>query len=198
MAVRTLEDLFAHNLKDVYNAEKQLLKALPKMAKNSTSDRLRQAFEDHLEQTQGQVQRLEEVFASLELPVRGIKCAAMEGLVEEASEIFEEEFSDSARDAALIAAAQKVEHYEIASYGTLVAFAKLLGHTDAQNLLIQTLDEEKSADDLLTEIAESEINVEAEEGADEGEESEEEEPPAATNRRAAGAKNQANGRRKSR
>jgi ferritin-like metal-binding protein YciE len=158
---KTLDDLFLHNLKDIYNAEKQLVKALPKMAKGATSENLRTAILDHLQETHGQVERLEQVFQLLEVGARGIKCAAMEGLVEEGAEVLEDDFEDAVRDAAIIAAANKVEHYEIATYGTLISFARLLGHGDIEELLQATLDEEKAADQKLTELAESEINVEA-------------------------------------
>ena len=161
-AKKSLEDLFVHSLKDIYNAEKQLVKALPKMAKGATSENLRAAIESHLAETEGQVERLEQIFQSLELANRGIKCAAMQGLVEEGQEALEGEFEPSVQDAAIIAAANKVEHYEIATYGTLVTFARLLRHAEAEELLQATLDEEKEADRKLTELAESEINVEAE------------------------------------
>lgn len=161
-SVNTIEDLFLHNLKDVYNAEKQLLKALPKMAKGATSRKLKAAFESHLKETEGQVQRLEKVFQALGTAARGIKCAAMEGLVEEGREVLQGDFTESVKDAALIAAANKVEHYEIASYGTLVSFARLLGHSAVEKLLTATLEEEKKADLKLTALAESEINVLAE------------------------------------
>ena len=170
----TLEDLFVHELKDIYNAEKQLVKALPKMAKGATSDKLRTAIEEHLQQTEEQVNRLDEVFRSLDVPARGVKCAAMEGLIEEGKEILDGDFDDPVRDAAIIGAANKVEHYEIAAYGTLISFARLLGRSDAEKLLRETLDEEKAADRKLTELAESEINLEAESG-DEVESDEEEE-----------------------
>lgn len=159
--MKTLHDLFIHELKDIYHAEKQLLKALPKMAKAAHSDDLRSGFEEHLEQTEGQVKRLEKVFAQLDVPAKGIKCEAMEGLVKEGGEAIDEDAEPAVHDAALIAAAQKVEHYEIASYGTLVAFARLMGHSDAEALLQETLDEEKETDRKLTELAESQINVEA-------------------------------------
>ncbi len=158
---KTLDDLFLHNLKDIYNAEKQLVKALPKMAKGATSENLRTAILDHLQETHGQVERLEQVFQLLDVGARGIKCAAMEGLVEEGAEVLEDDFEGAVRDAAIIAAANKVEHYEIATYGTLISFARLLGHGDIEELLQATLDEEKAADQKLTELAESEINVEA-------------------------------------
>ena len=161
-SIKTLEELFVHNLKDIYNAEKQLVKALPKIAKSASSEKLRTAIEDHLEETRGHVERLEEVFATLEIAARGIKCAAMEGLIAEGGEVLEENFAPHIKDAAIIAAANKVEHYEIAAYGTLISFAKLLGNSQAEKLLLATLDEEKAADLALTDLAESEINVLAE------------------------------------
>ncbi|HVW00398.1 MAG TPA: ferritin-like domain-containing protein [Planctomycetaceae bacterium] len=157
----TLEDLFVHDLKDVYHAEKQLVRALPKMAKAATSEKLRQAIEEHLAETENQVERLEQVFQTLEVGPRGVKCAAMEGLIEEGKEVLESELDDPVKDAAIIGAANKVEHYEIASYGTLVSLARLLGHSEAEKLLQETLEEEKNADRKLTELAESEINLEA-------------------------------------
>ena len=157
----TLEDLFVHELKDIYHAEKQLVKALPKLAKASSSADLRSGFEQHLEETKGQVERLEQVFRSLEIAARGVKCEAMEGLIEEGGEVLDGDFDDNVRDAALIAAAQKVEHYEIATYGTLACFAKQLGHVEAERLLRETLEEEKATDLKLSQLAESEINLEA-------------------------------------
>jgi ferritin-like metal-binding protein YciE len=163
MPLKSLEDLFLHELKDIYSAEKQLLKALPKMAKATTSENLRQAFEEHRDQTEVQVERLDQIFQGLGKSGRGPKCEAMEGLIEEGKKLIDEEKAEAAVcDAGLIAAAQKVEHYEIASYGTLKTFAQLLGHEDAAELLQQTLDEEKETDQKLTELAESEINLEAE------------------------------------
>lgn len=161
MSMKTLQDLFVHELKDIYNAEKQLVKALGKMAKGATSENLKASFEEHLEVTRGQVERLEEVFALLDIAPRGKKCEAMEGLIAEGSSLLEENAEEAVLDAGLIAAAQKVEHYEIASYGTLVTFARHLGLDDAAELLEQTLAEEKETDVKLTELAESEINVEA-------------------------------------
>src|SRR5687768_8854275 len=143
MALETLQDLFEDELKDIYHAEKQLLKALPKMAKGAQSAKLSAGFEAHLAQTEKHVERIEQVFSLLDIPARGKKCEAMEGLVAEGAKVLEEDESD-VRDAALIAAAQKVEHYEIASYGTLVTFAKLLGLDEASKLLGQTLNEEKA------------------------------------------------------
>lgn len=161
-AMKTLEELFIHNLKDIYNAEKQLVKALPKMAKAATSEKLRDGFEEHLQQTQGHVERLEQIFSALDVNGKGVKCLAMEGLVEEGAEAIHEKADDAIHDAALIAAAQKVEHYEIAAYGTLATFADRLGNSEAAELLKQTLAEEKETDEKLTELAESEINVAAE------------------------------------
>ena len=160
-SMTTLHDLFVHELKDVYSAEKQLVKALPKMAKAASSEKLREGIEEHLEQTEEQVERLEKIFESLDSSTRGVKCAAMEGLIKEGSEIMGEDAEPAVKDAALIAAAQKVEHYEIAAYGTLVTFANMLGQDEAQKLLQTTLDEEKETDRKLTELAESEINVAA-------------------------------------
>jgi ferritin-like metal-binding protein YciE len=164
MAMENLQDLFEHELKDIYHAEKQLLKALPKMAKGALSEKLKAGFEEHLEQTQGHVERLEKVFELIDVAARGKKCEAMEGLIEEGSSILEEEEKSDVRDAALIAAAQKVEHYEIASYGTLCTYAKLLGLDQAKKILGQTLDEEKQTDETLTELAESEVNTAAVDG----------------------------------
>ncbi len=160
MTKETLRELYVDELKDLYSAEKQLVKALPKMAKAATSDDLRAGFEEHLEQTQGHVQRLEEIFSALGEKPGGKKCKAMEGLVAEGAEVMGEDFSEEVMDAALIAAAQRVEHYEIAGYGTVCAYAKLLGEQDQEELLQQTLDEEKETDEKLTELA-GEINVEA-------------------------------------
>lgn len=159
--VRTLEDLFIDLLKDLYSAENQLVKALPKMAKNAQASDLRKAFQDHLKQTEKQAERIERIFSDLEGSPRGKKCVGMEGLVEEGNEIMKEAADPDALDAGLIAAAQKVEHYEIASYGTARAWAQHLGHHDAAKLLEQTLEEESMANELLTRIAESHVNMEA-------------------------------------
>jgi ferritin-like metal-binding protein YciE len=166
MKMKTLEDLLAHELKDLYSAEKQLTKALPKMAKAASSDALREAFEGHLEETEEQISRLEQVFEKLELPSRGHKCKAMEGLIEEGKEILEEDMEDNVRDAALIAAAQRVEHYEIAGYGCARTFAELLGHQEVVELLQTTLDEEKATDEKLTQIAMETVNQAAAVGGD--------------------------------
>src|SRR5688572_22824543 len=171
MAAENLHELFVDELKDIYDAEKQLTKALPKMAKAAESEELRAAFEEHLEITRMQVNRLEEVFKSLGLAARGKTCEGMKGLIEEGQEKMQELEQGATLDAALIASAQKVEHYEIASYGTLATFAEIMGHQDAKDLLGQTLDEEKEADEKLTQVA-GQINFEAE-GEGEGEEAQE-------------------------
>jgi len=159
--VNTLEDLFMEMVKDLYSAEKQLVKALPKMAKAAQSPDLQKAFKDHLSQTEGHVERLEQISAELESSPRGKKCVGMEGLVEEGNEIIQEDMDPDVRDAGLIAAAQKVEHYEIASYGALRTWAQQLGHDNAARLLQETLDEEGEANKKLTAIAESHVNMEA-------------------------------------
>ena len=165
MALDSLHDLYVNELKDLYSAENQLLKALPKMAKAATTPDLKAAFEEHLEVTRGQVERLDRVFEGLGVRPKGKKCKAMEGLIEEGKEVMDEEGEDAVIDAALIAAAQRVEHYEMAGYGCVRTFAKLLGYDAAARLLQETLDEEGEADKKLTELAETGINVEAEESA---------------------------------
>ena len=156
-----LRKLFEDELKDIYWAEKALTKALPKMAKKATSPELVDAINNHLQETENQVSRLEEVFESIGMKAAAKKCEAMEGLLKEADEIVGEAEEGAVRDSAIISAAQKVEHYEIASYGTLCAFAKTLGEEEAASLLEETLNEEKMADETLTEIAEASINMEA-------------------------------------
>lgn len=156
-----LKDLFVDELKDIYWAEKALTKAIPKMIKKATSEDLINALEDHLEVTKGHVERCEKVFEMMGMPARAKKCEAMEGLTKEAEEIMESTEEGVVRDAGIISAAQKVEHYEIASYGTLCAFAKTLGENDIATLLEQTLKEERQADETLTRVAESSINEEA-------------------------------------
>ena len=173
MKINTLQDLYTEELQDLYSAETQLVKALPKVIDECTSDELRSALEDHLDQTKEHVERLDQIFEGLEESPKGKKCAAMEGLIKECQETISEEMPEDIKDAALIAACQRVEHYEIAVYGTVCTFAKLLGREDDLDLLGQTLDEEKEADETLTDIAENTINVEAAE-----EEEEEEEPSA--------------------
>ncbi|HEV3392183.1 MAG TPA: ferritin-like domain-containing protein [Chthoniobacterales bacterium] len=161
MKLDNLRKLYIEELRDLYSAENQLLKALPKMAKGAASTELKQAFDNHLEETEGHVERLEEIFEDLDENPKGKTCQAMKGLVEEGSEILEEEGEESVLDAGIIAAAQKVEHYEIASYGTVRTFAELLGEKEAVKLLQQTLDEEGAADEKLNELAEDIVNPEA-------------------------------------
>ena len=156
-----LRDLYIDELKDLYSAEKQLLKALPKMAKNATDPALKKAFTDHLAQTEVQVERLERIFEGLDASPRGKKCVGMEGLIEEASELIEEDAEEQVLDAGLISKAQHVEHYEMAGYGTVRTYALTLGETEHARLLEQTLEEEKEADRLLSELAESSINIDA-------------------------------------
>ena len=156
-----LEELLVDELKDLYSAENQLVKALPKMAKASSSPELKRAFERHLEETRRQVERLDQIGQALDVRLTGKKCKGMEGLIEEGKEIMEEDFDENAIDAGIIGAAQKVEHYEIAAYGTARTHAEMLGYTKAAKLLQQTLDEEGATDKKLTALAESVINVEA-------------------------------------
>lgn len=158
--LKTLHDLLVEQVRDLYYAEKHILKALPKMAKKADSQELRAAFESHQEQTEQHVARLEEVFKKLDLTPRGKTCPAMDGLIEEGKEIMQEEMDPNVMDAALIAAAQKVEHYEIASYGCIRTYARLLGYDDIQSILQETLDEEGATDKKLTRIADT-LNVEA-------------------------------------
>jgi ferritin-like metal-binding protein YciE len=166
MELTSLQDLLVDELKDLYSAENQLLKAIPKMAKAATSKDLKAGFEKHLKQTQGHVERLERVCAELEVSPKGKTCKAMEGLVKEGGEVIQETMAPEVKDAALIAAAQRVEHYEMAGYGCVRTYAKLLGHDKATRLLQQTLNEEGDTDKALTKLAEK-INVEAEEPSDE-------------------------------
>jgi ferritin-like metal-binding protein YciE len=180
----TLHDAFIDELRDAYDAEKQLTKALPKMAKAASSPELRTAFEEHLEETKGQIERLEQVFASLDEKVRGKHCEGIAGIIEEGKSVMEEDFDDATMDACLIAGGQRAEHYEMAAYGTLIAWAKAMGHMDAVDLLQQTLDEEEAADEKLSALAEGGINQTAADAAhpdedeDENEEEEEDEPVA--------------------
>ncbi|MEO7984540.1 MAG: ferritin-like domain-containing protein [Bacteroidota bacterium] len=155
-----LHELFVDGLKDIYWAEKALTKALPKMIKNATAKKLAEALTNHLEETEGQVTRLEEVFASIDEKAVAKKCEAMAGLIKEADEIMKESDKGVMRDAGIIAAGQKVEHYEIATYGTLRAFAEILGHDEAVNLLQETLDQEKAADEKLTEVTTGVVMIE--------------------------------------
>jgi len=162
MPKTSLRELYIDELKDLYSAETQLVKALPKMAKAASNDELRQAFEEHLRQTSEHVSRLEQIFGELEEKPTGKKCVGMEGLVKAGSEVMKEAYADEVKDAAIIGAAQRVEHYEMAGYGTVRAFAELLGETEHVSLLEETLNEEKEADQKLTQLAE-EINASAEE-----------------------------------
>jgi ferritin-like metal-binding protein YciE len=158
MSMDSLQTLFEKELKDLYNAEKQLVTALPRIAKAATAPDLRDAITSHLRETEGHVTRLERIFKSLDLPARGKKCKGMEGLIEEGKEILEEDGEGEVIDAALISAAQRVEHYEIAAYGCLITYAETLGHDAAAGLLKQTLSEEEAADEKLTQLAEGGIN----------------------------------------
>jgi ferritin-like metal-binding protein YciE len=170
MNIDSFDELFLEQLKDIYDAEKRLVNALPKMARAASNPELREAIEDHLEQTRGHVDRLEEIFESIDEKPTAKKCKAMVGLIEEGDEMLSGDVEPDVRDAGIIAAAQKVEHYEIASYGTLRTFADLKGEKEAARLLQETLDEEKEADKKLTEVAESAINLEAAENTDDKEE----------------------------
>jgi ferritin-like metal-binding protein YciE len=185
----TLHDAFIDELRDVYDAEKQITKALPKMAKAASSPELRAAFEEHLEQTRGHIERLEEAFASIEEKVRGKHCDGIAGIIEEGKSVMGEDFDDSTMDASLVAAAQRVEHYEMAAYGTLVAWARAMGHSEAADLLQENLDEEKATDEKLTALAEGGINQDAADAAHPEEEDEEEEMAVAApaRRRSTGA-----------
>ena len=165
MELEHLMDLYVDELKDVYNAEKQILRALPKMAKKASHPELRRAFENHQSMTEEQVKRLETIFDDMKLPRRGKKCVGMEGLIEEGQEMMEEDADPDVLDAAMISAAQRVEHYEIAAYGTLRTYARQLGLQEHAKLLQKTLDEEGETDKLLTRIAESRVNRDAEVGS---------------------------------
>jgi ferritin-like metal-binding protein YciE len=173
----TLHDAFVDELRDTYDAEKQLTKALPKMAKAANSPELRKAIESHLEETRQQVERLEQVFESLDEKAKGKHCDGIAGIIQEAQAIMQEDFDESTAEACLIAAAQRAEHYEMAAYGTLVAWARAMGHDDAADLLQETLDEEKAADEKLNSLAEGGINEQAAEGTHQDEEEEEEGEP---------------------
>jgi len=161
MKIDTFERLLVHELKDLFSAESQIIEALPKMEEAATSEELKEAFRDHLEETRTHRQRLEEAFALTEFQPGGEHCDGCEGLIEEGQEVIDEIEEGEIRDAALIAAAQRVEHYEIAAYGSAIAFARKLGHDDIADLLAETLEEEKHADSLLTKIAEGSVNPEA-------------------------------------
>lgn len=164
MKIESLRDLFIEELKDIYSAENQIIKALPKMEKAASSQQLKAGFSEHLQQTKGQVERLEQIFTQLDESPKGKKCKGMEGLLEEGEELMDEDVDPEVLDAGLISAAQRVEHYEISAYGTVRTYAELLGLNDAAELLQQTLNEEKQTDQKLNSLAES-INVEAEKAA---------------------------------
>ena len=160
-SLESLDDLLQDELRDMYDAEKQLTKALPKMAKNATSEELKQAFEEHLSQTEQHVERLEQAFEQLDIPARAKKCEGMKGLIAEGQEMMSEADDDATRDAVMIASAQKIEHYEIASYGSARTWANQLGKSEVASLLEETLEEEKETDQRLTTIAESMVNPQA-------------------------------------
>jgi ferritin-like metal-binding protein YciE len=183
----TLRDAFIDELRDTYDAEKQLTKALPKLAKASSNSKLRQAFESHLAETHAQIARLEQVFESVDEKVRGKHCDGIAGIIAEGKAIMEEDFDDTTMDACLIAAGQRAEHYEMAAYGTLVAWAQAMGHTQAAKLLQQTLDEEKATDKKLSGLAEGGINQGAADAAH-SEEDEEQRVTAASGARKGSAK----------
>ncbi|HEX8373821.1 MAG TPA: ferritin-like domain-containing protein [Geminicoccaceae bacterium] len=159
--IKSMDDLFVHTLQDIYYAESQIAKSLPKMIERTTSPELRQAFQTHLTETQGQIKRLEQVFQMHGQPVKGVTCAAMDGILEEAQEIMGDVEDKEVLDAAMLASAQAVEHYEITRYGTLVAWAKELGRQDCASVLQQNLDEEKATDRKLSTLAESRVNQRA-------------------------------------
>jgi len=169
MEMESLHELYVDELKDLYSAEKQIVKALPKMVKNATNPELKEAFSNHLDETEGHVQRLEKIFQMLGEKAGGKKCKGMEGLIEEAKELLEEDATEEVLDAGLISKAQHVEHYEMAGYGTVRTYAEQLGFADQARLLQQTLDEEGKANELLTQIAESSVNLDAETGSEEEE-----------------------------
>ena len=162
MSLATLHDLMVHELKDLYSAERQLIQALPKMSKNANSDQLRTAIDNHLSETEEHSARIERILESFGESPRGRKCEGMEGLIEEGKSLLKEDADPDVMDAGIIVAAQKVEHYEIAAYGAVCEYARIMGHTEALQLLEQTLEEEKNADQLLNEIAEGGINALAE------------------------------------
>ena len=161
MQLETLKDLYIHELKDLYSAEQQLVKALPKMAKSARNKELAAGFQEHLEQTKGHAQRLEQILSSHKQTSRGPKCKGMAGIVAEGAELIEEEADEEIKDAGLISAAQRVEHYEMAGYGTARTYADLLNDKEGANLLRMTLEEEKATDQKLTKLAKSAINVAA-------------------------------------
>lgn len=187
MEIDSLRELYVEQLRDLYDAENQLIKALPKMAKEASSDELREAIEEHLEQTRDQAERLEQIFEQLGEKAKGKKCKGMQGLLEEGKETLEEDMEEDTKDAAIIAAAQRVEHYEISGYGTARTYANLLGENEAAGLLEETLNEEKETDQKLRQLAE-EINVEAAEGSGEEESEEEEARPSSARSSSSGSR----------
>jgi ferritin-like metal-binding protein YciE len=164
--LKSLDDLLLHELQDIYHAEGQIVKALPRMIKAASHPELQAAFEEHLEQTEGQIERLDQAFKLLGMPAKGKKCEGMAGLIEEGKKLMEEDAEPPVMDAALISAAQKIEHYEIASYGCVCTYAEMLGYEQVHDLLGQNLEEEETTDERLTVLAESVINVDAEEADD--------------------------------
>jgi ferritin-like metal-binding protein YciE len=188
MQKTTLHELYIDELRDLYSAETQLVKALPKMAKAASNPDLKAGFEEHLRQTTEHVSRLEEIFDELGEKPTGKKCVGMEGLIKEGAEAIDEDYSDEVRDAALIGAAQRVEHYEMAAYGTAKAFAELMGHTDQVSLLDQTLQEETETDEKLTELS-ADVNAQANEGSSEDESAEVEDDDAEDAEQMAAPKN---------
>ncbi len=164
--LKSLDDLLIHEMQDIYHAEGQIVKALPRMIKAASHPELQAAFEEHLEQTEGQIERLDQAFKLLGMSAKGKKCEGMAGLIEEGKKLMEEDAEPSVMDAALIAAAQKIEHYEIASYGCVCTYAEMLGYEQVHDLLGQNLEEEETTDEKLTVLAEAVINIEAEEADD--------------------------------
>jgi len=195
---KTLHEAFIDELRDAYDAEKQLLKALPKMAKKASSEDLTAAFEAHLEETRGHVDKLEQVFGTLGEKIRGKHCDGIAGIIEEGKSVMEEDFDAETMDACLIAGGQRAEHYEMAAYGTLVAWAKVMGHTEAADLLEEILEEEKAADEKLTALAEGGINQAAADEAhpaEDDEDAEEDEKPAGPAKKKPASKAKAGSRR---
>ena len=195
---KTLHDAFIDELRDAYDAEKQLLRALPKMAKKATAEDLSAAFEAHLEETRGHVDKLEQVFGTLDEKVRGKHCDGIAGIIEEGKSVMEEDFDAETMDACLIAGGQRAEHYEMAAYGTLIAWAQVMGHTEAADLLEEILEEEKAADQKLSALAEGGINQAAADEAhpaEDDEDAEENEKPAGPAKKKPASKTKARSRR---
>jgi ferritin-like metal-binding protein YciE len=195
---KTLHDAFIDELRDAYDAEKQLLRALPKMAKKATAEDLSAAFEAHLEETRGHVDKLEQVFGTLDEKVRGKHCDGIAGIIEEGKSVMEEDFDAETMDACLIAGGQRAEHYEMAAYGTLIAWAQVMGHTEAADLLEEILEEEKAADQKLSALAEGGINQAAADEAhpaEDDEDADEDEKPAGPAKKKPASKAKARSRR---